>query len=134
MANEKSGYAVAIIIIVIVAFVFIVLPLLLSMWFEEAPPSPVTTPIVSPAIVEQLPPLEPRREDTTLGAVSTPSVVDKIAPSVQPEIPAPLTPPPPPALRAEVVEVKGKVEETSEDLSKTIEQFRKEADELDLGE
>lgn len=136
MANRELRVLVRIITFIVV--ICIIVPIVgmaiiaASSWFSKAPPPPVLTQIAPSTVIEQLPPLEPRREDTTLGAVSTPSVVDKAVPVVQQEIAVPPTPSP--ALRAEVVEVKEQVEETAEHLSKTIEEFRKKADELDLGE
>lgn len=128
------AFIVAICITVLIVGMVIITSVL---WFAKAPPSPVITPITPSTVIEQLPPPEPRREDTTLGVDPTPSVVQETAPSlqpVQPELVAPSVPTPPSAVRAEVVEVEDKVEKVEEHLTETVEEFRKEADELDLGE
>ena len=120
MANKKlSSWPINIVMVIII------LALLLVSWFTNG----LHTPEVTPTVIVPSPPPEPRREDTTLGAVSTPSVVDKTVPIVQSELVAP-----PPILRAEVVEVKEHVAKTAKDLTETIKEFRKEADELDLGD
>lgn len=65
-------------------------------------------------------------------ASNTPVVTPTVPPGVTVQETAPT--PSPPAVRAEVAEVKEHVAKTADDLTETIEEFRKEADELDLGE
>lgn len=131
MANEMSRYNW--IMVVVVAITLLVLSFVFSSLLPQAPDTPVVTPTVPPTVPV---PLLPSPSVAPIEVVPTPTPSLPTPEGVRtPTLPlADVGATSPPAVRAEVAEVKEHVAKTADDLTETIEEFRKEADELDLGE